>query len=250
MYGLGEPTRTPDREYVDSQKCDIWRFQCLSFLKIIISKESPHQDQITKFDNLGCVPIDVYQGVSILKGIQASLENGLLTVSAASQNIPRIDELCNLLRGVPAGLRRWTWEQKSRTKGGDARKWHIDNEYHVQNLLCFLLTPTFPDVTDEEPTPPVGQAHPRLDLGVPSLKTIVEVKFMRATDTPQSMIEQIAADASLYLVEDSRYSNIIVFIWDDSRRIEQHHMLINGLKQISGVIDAVVVSRPGIMHEA
>jgi hypothetical protein len=91
--------------------------------------------------------------------------------------------------------------------------------------------------------------HPRVDLVIPSLKLIIEVKFMRSSDNPQSMIEQIAADASLYLVEGSKYSNILAFIWDDSRRSEQHDILKSGLKQINGIFDAIVVSRPGSMTE-
>jgi hypothetical protein len=46
-----------------------------------------------------------------------------------------IAELCNLLRELPAGLKKWTWELRARTKTSpEARKWHVDNEYHVQRL--------------------------------------------------------------------------------------------------------------------
>ncbi len=142
---------------------------------------------------------------------------------------------------------RWTWEKRARTRGGESRKWHIDNEYHVQNLLYLLLAPVFLDLTDEDYTPSVGQMHPRADLGIPSLRLIIEVKFMRSNDNPQDMIEQIAADSGLYLVENSSYSQIVAFIWDDSRRSEQHDLLRVGLRQLRGVVDAVIVSRPGSM---
>jgi hypothetical protein len=61
------------------------------------------------------------------------------------------------------------------------------------------------------------------------------------------LIEEIAADANLYLANNSPYKNIIVFIWDDTRRSEQHDFIIQGLLQLEGVLDAIVVSRPGIM---
>jgi SRSO17 transposase len=74
-----------------------------------------------------------------------------------------------------------------------------------------------------------------------------EVKFMRATDAPKKMIEQIAQDASLYLVAGSRYDRIVPFIWDDSRRSEHHEDIRRGLRKIRGIVDAVVISRPGGM---
>ena len=57
-----------------------------------------------------------------------------------------IPDVLRILDRVSAGLRRWTWDPKARTKGGIARKWHIDHEYHVQDLLYFLLAPIFPDL--------------------------------------------------------------------------------------------------------
>jgi hypothetical protein len=160
-----------------------------------------------------------------------------------------IAELCNLLRGATAGLKKWTWEAKPRTKTSpEARKWHVDNEYHVQNLLWLLLAPIFPDLIDEDATPKVGPVQPRADIGIPSLRAIVEAKFMRPTDAPKDMIEQIGEDASLYLVPGSRYDTVIPFIWDDSRRTEHHGEMVRGLRQIGGVADAVILSRPGSMQ--
>ncbi len=67
-----------------------------------------------------------------------------------------------------------------RTTSGTARQWHIDNEYHVQNLLWVLLAPIFPDLDDEQYLTKIGQKNPRADLYIPSMKLIVEVKFLRA----------------------------------------------------------------------
>jgi hypothetical protein len=158
------------------------------------------------------------------------------------------EDLIRVLRRLPDGLQRWTWEDKPRTKTSpEARKWQVDNEYHVQNILWLLLAPIFPDLVPEDYTPKVGPVQPRADIGLPSLRIIVEAKFMRSTDAPKSMIEQIAEDASLYLVSGSRYDRIIPFIWDDSRRSEHHDDMLRGLRQIRGVLDAVFVSRPGSM---
>ena len=104
----------------------------------------------------------------------------------------------------------------------------------------------FPDLNDEETLPPVGQKSPRVDLSIPSLGTVVEVKFMRAGKSFQDVIEEIAADASLYAT-DLRWKSLIPFVWDDTRRVEEHQKLAVGLEQLPMVVGAVVVSRPGKM---
>ena len=175
----------------------------------------------------------------------AAFESIQKNTSFIDVQTPKISDVSRLLRGVPSSFRRWTWEETPKTKGGIARKWFIDNEYHVQNFLYSLLCPIFPDLKEEDYTPSVGQKNPRIDLGIPSLELIIEVKFMRPKASPQKMIDQIAADASLQLVEGSPYKHIIAFIWDDSCRTEEHKYMENGLKQLSGVIDAIVISRPG-----
>jgi hypothetical protein len=159
-----------------------------------------------------------------------------------------VADIGELLRRVPAGLKNWTWEDKPRTKTSPApRHWHVENEYHVQNMLWMLMAPLFPDLIDEDSTPKVGPVQPRADIVIPSLRLIVEAKFMRADDPPKKMVEQIAQDASLYLVPGSKYDKLIPFIWDDSRRTEHHEEMIRGLRQIVGVVDAVIVPRPGSM---
>lgn len=173
----------------------------------------------------------------------------------APVTIPRratVQDVYDLLRGVSAGLRRWTWEDRPRTRraGAQPRKWHVDNEYHVQNLLYFLLFPIFPDLKDEEYFPSLGQKQPRTDLFIPSLKLIIEVKFVYPTTSFQDIIGQIGEDTSLYLAGHADYTGIIAFVWDDTRRTEEHGLLVRGLTRIAGIIDAVVVSRPGGMQDS
>jgi hypothetical protein len=158
-----------------------------------------------------------------------------------------VADVCNLLRRVSAGFLKWTWEEKARTRGGIARKWYVDHEYHVQNVLWLILSPIFPDLRAEDYTPQVGQTQPRADLGIPSLRLIIEVKFLRKSDTISKVINEISADSGLYLTADSIYSEVVAFVWDDARRSEQHDKLVEGLRRISGITDAVVMSRPGVM---
>jgi hypothetical protein len=158
-----------------------------------------------------------------------------------------VADVIRLLERVPAGLRRWAWEEKGRTRSAEPRKWHVDHEYHVQDLLYFLLAPIFPDIKEEEYFPSLGQKQPRTDLFIPSMKLIIEAKFLRQGERVTKVIDEVASDASLYLKEGNDYSGIIPFVWDDSRRSEEHALLRDGLRQIRGVLDAVIISRPGSM---
>jgi REase_DpnII-MboI len=154
------------------------------------------------------------------------------------------ERLVRLLERVPAGPRKWTWETQPRTTSGTARQWHIDHEYHIQNLLWALLAPIFPDLDDEQYLAKIGQKSPRADLYIPSMKLIVEAKFLRAGERVQKIIDEISSDAGLYNAMGNDCAGIIPFIWDDSARSQEHDYLRQGLNKLPGIIDAVVVSRP------
>lgn len=125
-----------------------------------------------------------------------------------------------------------------------ARRWHIEHEYHVQNLLWMLLSPIFPDLDDEQYLAKIGQKSPRADLYIPSMRMVVEGKFLRASDRIQKVIDEIATDVSLYRALGNECGGIVAFIWDDSARSHEHDYLRQGLRKLPGLIDAVIVSRP------
>jgi hypothetical protein len=104
---------------------------------------------------------------------------------------------------------------------------------------------------DEENLPSIGHKNPRADLGVPSLRTIIEVKFMRRSGQSAcaDIIEEIAADASLYLSNARDYDNIVCFVWDDCAQTEQHDELKAGLEAINGISAAVILPRPSKMKK-
>lgn len=156
------------------------------------------------------------------------------------------NDVVRVLKGVGHAMRSWTWEDKPRTPNSPKTRWDVENEYHVQNLLWTVLAPLFADLNAEEYAPPVGQKNPRMDLTIPSMRLVVEVKFVRAGASFAKVVEEIAADAALYKV-DPKWQVLIPFIWDDSRRSEDHPKLVEGLRKLDMVHDAVVLSRPGKM---
>ena len=157
-----------------------------------------------------------------------------------------LDDLLGFLEHIPVGLKRWTWEDTGRTRGAEPVKWPLENEYHVQNLLYALLGPIFNDILDEVNLQPVGQKNPRIDLYLPSLHTIIEVKYRK--DTKKSfptIIGEIAEDASLYRA-DAKYkdAHIVSFLWDCTRATQEHPKFKEGVLKIGGINGCVVVSAP------
>jgi hypothetical protein len=163
-----------------------------------------------------------------------------------------VDDVARILNGVQRSMRLWTWDDKPRTPKSVAARWEIENEYHVQNLVWAVLAPLFPDLDDEEWLKSLGHHHPRGDFAIPSLELIVEVKFARdgGKSIFSKLIEEIAADASTYLQSGSGYKHIIVFLWDDLARTEEHSEFKQGVKRLTGVADAIVISRPRKMARA
>lgn len=160
-----------------------------------------------------------------------------------------VADVVALLQGVPHALKRWPWEEKPRTSraGAMPQTWDVQNEYHVQSLVWALLAPVFADLEDEEYLHSIGHKHPRVDLAIPSLGLIIEVKFMRggAQGDLAKVIEEVSSDTGLYLSVPSKFTQILVFVWDDSRSNDQHAELLAGVRKLRGITDAVGVSRPG-----
>ncbi len=161
-----------------------------------------------------------------------------------------LDDLLGFLEHIPVGLKRWTWEDAGRTRGAEPAKWPVENEYHVQNLLYVLLGPIFYDIADEVNLQPVGQKIPRIDLYLPSLHTIIEVKYRKdAKKSFQALISEIAEDASLYRA-DATYKNawVVSFLWDCTRATQEHAKFKEGVLKIDGINGCVVVSAPSTMQ--
>ena len=161
-----------------------------------------------------------------------------------------LKDLTTFLERIPVGLKRWTWEEeKGRTRNSEPVKWLIENEYHVQNFLYVLLAPVFDDIADEINLQQVGQKSPRADLYLPSLHTIIEVKYRK--DNKKSfakLIGEVAEDASLYHA-DTKYEDarLVCFLWDHTCSTQEHAKFKEGVLRIQGIDACVVVSSPSFM---
>lgn len=187
---------------------------------------------------------------------RAALQGTFEVCAAALARLPihgaGIVELVEILEGVSRSMGHWTYESKPKVQGVPPQKWEIDHEYHVQNLLWTVLRPVFPDLVDEETLKKIGHTSPRYDLGVPSLSTIIEVKYLRKRGQTalKKITDEVAADHSLYLRDGTGFTRMIAFIWDEERQTEEYQTLKAGLESLEGIERVIIAPRPAKMERA
>jgi REase_DpnII-MboI len=154
-----------------------------------------------------------------------------------------------LLRRFPAAMRRWRWDSSDRIK--EAIHWPITSEREVQDVLWLVLRSVFDDVVDEDTNPKVGHASTRADFGIPSLRLLVEVKYVYDGTTAEfKKIEQeVMIDSVAYLQRVTVYDEIVVFIYDSTASVEHHDLTRDTLIKVPGIADVIIVSRPGVLAQ-
>lgn len=140
-----------------------------------------------------------------------------------------------ILGNFPSGMKRWKFDEN--------KKWLIEDEYDVQSILYLILRSYFVDIEYEDPTPKFGHGSSRLDLKIPQLKTIVEVKYARSSRDFAKIEDEIKIDASDY-VQSTEYRKIIVFIYDSSSSVQDHETTKSAMKKIPNIEDVIIVSKP------
>lgn len=164
--------------------------------------------------------------------------------------IPTISDTSRVLRSVEHSFKRWKWEAKPRQGAAYAAQWLIDNEYDVQSLLWAILYPVYGlNLVDESYLPNWGQTQPRADLGIQSLKLIIEVKFIRELRDFNDIEGQIGNDLGLYFKDPDLYDRMIVFAYDDcdSHQPQKYDGLRNALLKRERIEDVIIVRRPGMI---
>lgn len=173
----------------------------------------------------------------------------IVTVAVQSL-LPTLSDTSRLLRNVEHSFKRWKWEDKPRQGAVFAAQWLIDNEYDVQSLLWAILYPVYgSNLVDESYLPNWGQTQPRADLGISSLKLIIEVKFIREPRDFNEIEGQIGNDLGLYFKDINLYDRMIVFAYDDcdSHQPQKYDGLRNALLKRERIEDVIIVRRPGMI---
>jgi hypothetical protein len=171
-----------------------------------------------------------------------------VTRAGARGLIARADSVSVILSSFPACMRRWRWDTEDPKR--PARRlvqWSIDSEREVQDILWVMLRPHFPDLEDEDPLPKLGHSSYRPDFSIPSLRLLIEVKYVRQASGFRDVEAEVMVDSVAYLSKTDQYDKIVVFVYDDSASVERHDITRRALLGVPGIADVIIVSRPGRM---
>ena len=89
----------------------------------------------------------------------------------------------------------------------------IENEYDVQDLLYSNLRSVFENVKTEEWTIQHGGKSKRIDIVLPDIDTIIEVKMIRNKSHGKSISDELKIDIESYHVHPN-CRKLVCFIYD------------------------------------
>ena len=120
----------------------------------------------------------------------------------------------------------------------------IRNEADVQRIVWTMLRPTFPDLVDEDYLPKFGAKNYRADFGIPSLRLLIEAKYVSASKTVAEIQDEVQADIIGYRESTSEYTAILFFVYDTRGELTAHSELHRVIKEQQGVADFIAVVGP------
>jgi hypothetical protein len=118
------------------------------------------------------------------------------------------------------------------------------SEREVQDVIWIMLRAQFDRVDREATLAKFGAKAYRPDFGVPTLRALVEVKFVGPKTSVPEIQDQILTDASGYLTGNPHYSALIAVVYDAAHKLRDDKAFIEALRAVEGIVEVIVV--PGI----
>lgn len=146
-----------------------------------------------------------------------------------------------LLRRFPDAMKRWRYDENAVR---EPIKWPVRNEEEVQDIVWLMLRPYYDDLVDEEHLPKFGHSSYKPDFAIPSLRTLLEVKYVRARAEFKKIEKEIMQDSVGYLTNTEGYDKIVVFMYDHSCSSQEHDETRRALMKIRAIEEVVIVCRP------
>jgi hypothetical protein len=120
----------------------------------------------------------------------------------------------------------------------------IRSEADVQRIIWAMLRPTFPDLVDEDFLPKFGAKNYKPDFGIPSLRLLIEAKYVSGYKTVAEIQDELHADIIGYRESTSEYSAIIFFVYDTRGEVAANSELHRVIREQKGVADLITVVGP------
>ncbi len=104
----------------------------------------------------------------------------------------------------------------------------MENEYDTQDLLFCVLRASFSDISLEEWTPPHAGSSKRIDIVLPSIETVLEVKHIRDKSHGRSVANELKVDIESYHAHP-KCKQLIAFVHDPEQHIVDPEPLMRDL---------------------
>lgn len=112
---------------------------------------------------------------------------------------------------------------------GNRESYSISNEQDVRDLLFAIIKCSFPDAKIEDPTQIHAGSSKRIDIVIPKISTIIEVKYVRDKQHSKKIADELKIDIESYHSHPS-CSKLFAFIWDSERLILDRSNFISNLR--------------------
>lgn len=165
----------------------------------------------------------------VLEFVRTSIIENTKPSSEFSDN-EKIKLACKMIENfheyVKALIER-TPHQKAVTKKEAYEGIKIVNEYDLQHIMYAYLKPVFLEIRDEV-SEDSGYVGVRLDFKVDE-NIVIEIKCTRENMSEKDLIEQIAADITLY-----RHKSMIIYVYDRVGKVKNVHAFKNNFSNSEG----------------
>ncbi len=123
----------------------------------------------------------------------------------------------------------------------------IDDEKTLQEFIYPILKSQFPDLEDEMHFSSYAASKYIPDFGIPSLKLIIEAKYLRRKADWKTFQRQIHDDILGYSNSSQIYKKIIFFIYKDSHIIEPDKFRKDLIRKNKNILDIIIANK--IIHK-
>ncbi len=116
----------------------------------------------------------------------------------------------------------------------------LKDEKELQDFVFPILKSHFEDLEDEFHLPRFGNIEYKPDFGIPSIKLLIECKYLRVKKDIKKIQKEIHDDAVGYLKASKQYTNLLVFVYN-SKNIPMSDKFVKDIKKIKGIKKVIIV---------
>lgn len=116
-----------------------------------------------------------------------------------------------------------------KNRPGNRPSYSLDEEQDVRDLLYVFIKSIFPDAKMEEYTGVHAGSSKRIDIVVPGISTVIEVKFVRTSQHSKKVGDELRVDFESYHIHPN-CEKLIAYVWDPTSLLADRSNFINDLR--------------------